>query len=275
MTDIENDFLVTYQKCVDLGIAQQIANDSSYNYSVITHSTALEGSSITVEENCRMFENGVVIPSRSLEEHLMNIDLKRAYDKCFEFYRKDIAITPDLLKSLSAIVMNNTGLEYHTGDGICVSSEGDFRCFNVKAGTRGESYMSYEAVVPAVEDFCVWLGTMRRSIGRCDILDGYKLSIDAHYKLVTIHPWADGNGRMSRLLMHFLQRERNLIPLLVDKSRKDMYIEALQQTRASGDLDVFRTFMLRIHSENLKKEILSFEKNQGNTEPKLFFDDPC
>lgn len=45
----------------------------------------------------------------------------------------------------------------------------------------------------------------------------YEISFDAHYDLVTIHPWADGNGRMARLLMNMLQFEFGLIPTKILK----------------------------------------------------------
>lgn len=277
-TNIEKEFSETYQKCLDLGIAQQIEYDKFYIYSIITHSTAIEGSTITEEENSKIFENGVVIPSRTLMEHFMNTDLKRAYDKCFDLAKEEPIINEDFLRNLSAIVMKNTGSEYYTATGTVDSSAGDFRRFNVRAGLNGPSYMGYEKVMPKLREFCEWLNKSRKLIGKEDVLRGYRLSFDAHYNLVTIHPWADGNGRMSRLLMNFLQIERNLIPSKILKDQKEEYIEALKMTRETGDLNVFRNFMFKIHTENLKEEVKKnlqvAEKSMEQKSEMTIFEEP-
>ena len=40
----------------------------------------------------------------------------------------------------------------------------------------------------------------------------HRLSFEAHFRLVTIHPWVDGNGRTARLLMNIIQRQLGLVP---------------------------------------------------------------
>lgn len=84
-------------------------------------------------------------------------------------------------------------------------------------------------------------------------------SFDAHFHLVTIHPWADGNGRMSRLLMNLLQFEFGIIPTNVNKDRKAEYIEALIATRANDDIELFRNFMFDEHIRNLEQTILNYQ----------------
>ena len=59
----------------------QIDYDKFYLYSLITHSTAIEGSTITELENQIMFDHGVSRKGQSTGEHSMNLDLKAAYEK--------------------------------------------------------------------------------------------------------------------------------------------------------------------------------------------------
>ena len=59
-----------------LGIDQQLDYDKFYLYSIITHSTAIEGSTVTELENQIMFDEGISIKGKSLEEQMMNLDLK-------------------------------------------------------------------------------------------------------------------------------------------------------------------------------------------------------
>jgi Fic family protein len=100
--------------------------------------------------------------------------------------------------------MKNTGTVYHTMLGDFSSANGDLRLVNVSAGVGGKSYMSYNKVPLKLREFCEELNAKRRSWTNLSLDDLYNLSFDAHYNLVSIHPWADGNGRMSRLLMNWL-----------------------------------------------------------------------
>ena len=253
----------------ELGIDQQIDYDKFYLYSLITHSTAIEGSTITELENQIMFDHGVSIKGKSIEEQSMNLDLKNAYDKAIELAQNHTPISIDLLISLSALVMKNTGKEYKTVLGDFSSAKGELRLLNVTAGVGGRSYMNYSKVPTKLAEFCKQLNANRKDVEKKSITELYKISFDAHFNLVTIHPWADGNGRMARLIMNMLQFEFGLIPTIIHKEYKEEYIKALVATREEENLDIFRSFMTKMMEENLSAEIetylISIDETEDNT----------
>lgn len=249
-----------------LGIDRQIDYDKFYLYSLVTHSTAIEGSTITELENQIMFDHGVSIKGKSLEEQSMNLDLKAAYDKAIEYARNHTPVTVELLIGLSALVMKNTGKEYKTALGDFSSAKGEIRLLNVTAGVGGRSYMSYNKVPAKLEEFCRNLNESRQKASGLSIDELYAITFDAHYNLVTIHPWADGNGRMARLVMNMLQFEFGLIPTKILTEDKEEYIKALVETREEEDIQIFRTFMASVMEKNLTSEIESFLKSTGEYE---------
>ena len=95
-------------------------------------------------------------------------------------------------------------------------------------------------------------------------MDAYLLSFDAHNILVSIHPWVDGNGRMSRLIMNHLQFEFNLVPTKVMTDDKAAYIEALNASREEESMLPFQSFMLQEHIKNLKAEIEQYERSMDD-----------
>lgn len=246
-----------------LGIAEQIDYDKFYLYSLITHSTAIEGSTVTEIENQLLFDEGIAAKGRSMQEQLMNLDLKKAYEHSIEQARKHTPFSIDMLKKLSAIVMQNTGGSYNTLQGSFDASKGDLRLVNVTAGAGGRSYLNYQKVPARLETFCQQLNEQRAVLLQSDdIISQYLLSFDAHYHLVTIHPWVDGNGRMARLVMNHLQFEFELIPSKVNKEDKAEYIQALIDSREQDSTDPFRDFMLKEHISNLRKDIEQFKRSQ-------------
>ena len=92
------------------------------------------------------------------------------------------------------------------------------------------------------------------------IEDQVNLSFDAHFNMVSIHPFYDGNGRSSRLLMNYIQQYYNLPLAIVNSESKVDYIEALIETREKEDISIFRHFMKQEYSTQLKEEIQNFEK---------------
>ena len=250
----------------ELSIDNQIDYDKFYLYSLITHSTAIEGSTITELENQIMFDHGISLKGKSIEEQSMNLDLKVAYEKAIEFAKHHKPFSIEMLIMLSALVMKNTGKEYKTALGDFSSARGELRLLNVTAGVGGRSYMNYSKVPAKLAEFCEQLNASRAKASQMSIDELYSLTFDAHYQLVTIHPWADGNGRMARLVMNMLQFEFGLIPTKILSKDKEEYIKALVATREDEDLNIFRTFMTTMMEQNLLNETTMYLVSIGEEE---------
>ena len=138
------------------------------------------------------------------------------------------------------------------------ASKGELRKLNVTAGAGGRSYMNWMKVPTKLKEFCEELNKRRKTIDTTDELAIYELSFWAHYHPVTIHPWADGNGRTSRLLMNLLQMEYDVLPTKVYKEDKAEYIQALIDTREAEDTDIFINCMAKLHCEHLQQDIDHF-----------------
>ena len=279
--ELKKQFLDVLKEYHSLGIAEQIDYKRFYLYSLITHSTAIEGSTVTEIENQLLFDEGITAKGRSLQEQMMNLDLKAAYEHSMRLAHQHEDFSVEILKSLSAIVMKNTGASYNTAQGSFDASKGDLRLVGVTAGIGGRSYMNYQKVPAKLEELCKQLNLRRvELLNLDDIVAKYLLSFDAHYQLVTIHPWVDGNGRMSRLVMNHLQYEFGLIPVKIVKEDKAEYIQALVESREQESLEPFREFMMEEHIRNISKEIEAYKKSQeddpikATSDPIKSFSDP-
>jgi len=244
-----------------LGISDQIDFDKFYLYSIITHSTAIEGSTVTEVEAQLLFDEGITSSKRTMLEQQMNLDLKVAYDYGREWIRQHEPITVDWLVLLASKVMARTGSEHHSIGGDFSAARGELRKLNVTAGTGGKSYLAYQKVPARLAAFCEELNERRKAINPADVAAVYDLSFWAHFELVTIHPWADGNGRTCRLLMNLLQWEYDVLPTKVLKEDKAEYIQALIDTRESEDLNVFLNCMARHHCQHLQNDIDQFVRS--------------
>lgn len=243
------------------GVENQVDYQKFYLYSIVTNSTAIEGSAVTEIENQLLFDEGIAAKGRSLTEQMMNVDLKDAYLQAFKIAAENPIYTPQLLQQLSALVMRRTGSEYSTIAGHFDSSKGDFRLCNVSAGIRGRSYLAYNKISRGVEDFCRWLNEEIAKIDKTNIAACYRLSFEAHFRLVTIHPWVDGNGRTTRLVMNMIQRQLGLVPSIVRKEDKGEYIQSLVGSRENDDSTIAQDVMLRQHIANLNRRVLQYQEN--------------
>lgn len=262
--NLNDKLLIVLNEYKQLGIADQIDYDKFYLYSLITHSTAIEGSTVTEIENQLLFDEGISAKGRTMQEQLMNLDLKNAYEQAIRMAKSHMDFSLEMLKDLSALVMKNTGSSYNTIQGSFNAAQGDLRLVNVMAGAGGKSYLNYTKVLSKLAAFCQEMNERRLAmVDSKDLLEQYLLSFDAHLQLVTIHPWADGNGRMSRLIMNYIQFEFGLVPTKVKKEDKAEYIQALIDSREQDSPQPFREFMLQEHLANLREEIETFNHSEG------------
>lgn len=252
---MDKKLIDTINEYLSLGINQQLDYDKFYLYSIITHSTAIEGSTVTEIENQLLFDEGIS-SNKPITEQLMNLDLKNAYEQSFKYAKNHEKITIDLLCNLSAILMKNTGSVYNTMAGSFSSAKGELRLLNVSAGRGGKTYPTWHKIPEKLQSFCNWLNIEREKIdSKTDLKKIYELSFEVHYRLVSIHPWADGNGRMSRLIMNMIQYEFGVIPSIVKKENRLEYIQSLAESQEIDNSKDFLDFMLEYHIENLKKQV--------------------
>ena len=249
-----------YQEFQKLGISESVDYDKYYLYSLITHSTAIEGSTLTEVETQMLFDEGLTAKGKPLVYHLMNEDLKKAYELAKDESKLKIPVTPVFLQKLNAALMRTTGSTYNVMGGSFDSSKGDFRLCGVTAGFGGFSYMNYLKVPVKVEEFCNVLQQRQNAVET--LREQYELSFNAHLNLVTIHPWVDGNGRTARLLMNYIQFCYNLFPTKIFKEDREEYISALRQFQEEEANLPFLDFMVGQLKKSLSLEIERFNTSR-------------
>ncbi|MBW6480592.1 MAG: Fic family protein [Bacteroidales bacterium] len=231
---------------------QQAINWEKYNlYSIVHHSTSIEGASLTEIETQLLLDEGITAKGKPLLHHQMQKDHYNALLFVLDSAREKVPFAPDFLKQIAARVMKNTGSIHNTTMGSFDTSKGDFRLLNVYAGeTR---FVDFSEVPELVEQFCSELNAATSQ--RLTKEEALILSFDAHFNLVSIHPFEDGNGRVSRLVMNYIQFYHSLPLCNVFKEDKAEYIKALVDTRESNDIEIFRSFMLSQYKKMLDAEI--------------------
>ena len=249
-----------YQKFQKLGISEAVDYDKYYLYSLITHSTAIEGSTLTELDTQLLFDEGVTAKGKPLAHHLMNEDLKQAYELARTESDRLAPITPAFLQRLNATLMRATGSVHSVMSGSFDSSKGDFRLCGVTAGVGGHSYMNYLKVPAKVDELCAILQEKQKTVGT--LREQYELSFNAHLNLVTIHPWVDGNGRTARLLMNYIQFCYHLFPAKIFKEDREAYILSLRQCQDVETNQPFLDFMAEQLKKSLSLEIERFNASQ-------------
>lgn len=238
------------------------ADDFDYNkfnqFAIVHHSNSIEGSTLTKEETYLLLEEHLTPKNKPLEHTLMAIDHLKALQFVVQLAEEKTPLTVEIIKEISALVMKTTGSEISSIAGNFDSSKGDFRKVTVRAGTT--TFMDYKKVPERVNELVAYINkTINTSQ---DFLDINNLAFDAHFQMVSIHPFADGNGRLSRLVMNYIQQYHQMPLSVVYKEDKQDYFDALQETRKNEDISIFRNFMFSQTEKFLTEQIEELTKKQ-------------
>ena len=134
---------------------------------------------------------------------------------------------------------------------------------------RYRLHLSWEKVEPRTSDFIAWLNERLASIDSMTAPDIHDLSFEAHFRLGTIHPWSDGNGRVARLVMNLVQMEGGVVPTAVRSDHKVRYIEALRESQETGSSERFHDFMADELVEALSQTVEEYARDAERDVPWL------
>jgi Fic family protein len=83
----------------------------------------------------------------------------------------------------------------------------------------------------------------------------------AHYKLVTIHPFVDGNGRTARLLMNLLLLQHGYPLAIIKKEQRPQYIASIEHARNTDDFNQFYVVIITAVEYSLDMYLEAIEQS--------------
>lgn len=227
-------------------------------FAIVYHSNSIEGSTLTKEETFLLLNDHLTPKNKPLAHTFMAIDHFDALKYTIELANLKKPISIEILKNISAKVMKNTGSKISSIAGDFDSSKGDFRKVTVRAGTS--TFMDYQKIPERVLELMKYINKEIHNVDTFERI--YNLAFDIHFQLVSIHPFADGNGRISRLLMNYIQAYHNQPLTVVYKEDKLEYYQALVITREKEDIQIFRKFMFSQAEKLFAEKISELTKKQ-------------
>jgi Fic family protein len=246
--------IAKYNDKVQIGI---IDYDRFNQYAITHHSTAIEGSTLTLTETELLLSEDITC-NKPFHDHLMVKDHFNALRFIMETSTRKNTISKEFIQQVNAMVMKNTGSLVKTILGDYDTSLGDFRKTSVVAGNHifVDAKKINQLLDSAIEEVNNSLKIAKT------LVEKYNISFDFHFNLVSIHPFGDGNGRTSRLLMNYIQKCFDLPLSIIYKEDKLAYIQALDETRKQENIEIFRTFMFGQLDKFLSQELLKFDSEK-------------
>jgi Fic family protein len=225
-------------------------------YAITYHSTAIEGSTLTEEQVYNLLDLDIPAKNKPFTEQQMVIDHQKALIFTLNEAKERAPLTETLIRQIGALTVKNTGSIYSTALGTFDSTRGEYRLLNVLAGARR---FPDNTQVPAL------MKTLVNEINdKIDKIQTFsqkcELAFELHYRFVNIHPFADGNGRTSRLLMNYILSIFELPVFYVFKSSRTPYIQTLEKARPTDNITIFHDFMYRQYQKFIEKDLKTVEK---------------
>lgn len=244
-----------------LSLINNVVDFDRFNqYAIVHHSNHIEGSTFSKEETFLLLDKGLTPKNKPVNDTLMAIDHLKAIQYVYKIAKTKQPLNLKIIQHLSSLILKTTGRTISNVLGTWDESKGEFRKGTVHAGTS--TFVSYDKVIPMTKKLCDYINN---NISYSDFETVNNLAFDAHFNLVSIHPFSDGNGRLSRLIMNYVQLYHNLPLSIIFEEDKSDYFETLILARKKEDNSIFRQFMYKQLAKHLKIEIkrLNPKKDTG------------
>ena len=191
-------------------------------------SNAIEGNTLSRAETALVVEKGLTVEGKTLREHLEAVNHAQAFDWVVQ-----------RIHTNKQTIAENTILDLHQQilQKIDDTNAGRYRTVPVRIAGSTVIMPNAMKVPELMEKFISWLQK-----NNDHPLTG---AIDAHFKLVSIHPFIDGNGRTARLLMNLLLMQEGYPPAIIRKEDRRQYIASIEKAQLGGSLSDYYALMYR------------------------------
>jgi Fic family protein len=199
------------------------------------HSNAIEGNTLTLQETKVALE-GITIGGKSIREHLEAVNHKNAILLLEDLVQKNEPLTEWTIKSLHQLILK----------GIDDDNAGRYRTVNVRISGAEHLPPDQVRVPELMEQFITWYQTEAMA------LHPVERAARVHSDFVKIHPFVDGNGRTSRLLMNLELLKAGYPPAVLPVERRLAYYIALDADHVHGEKEGFVSMVAEIVKEGFR-----------------------
>lgn len=238
--DVLKSKLEKFRKFDSFRIAQALELEYTFE------SNRIEGNTLTLRETDLVINEGLTISGKSMREHLEAINhveaiayIKQLMDRNFSFNEREVLAIHNLI--LRGIIPEDAG-----------------RYRRVQVMIKGSAHMPPQPfIVPKeMEDYFIWYEINKNK------LHPVVLAAEMHQRLVTIHPFIDGNGRTSRLVMNLILLQNGFVIANIkgDYETRMNYYQSLETSQTNGNKEDFLLFVATIEKECLERYISIIEQ---------------
>lgn len=202
-------------------------------------SNRIEGNTMTLRETDLVINEGLTISGKSMREHLEVINHQEAITYIKHLMEKNTNLNEREVLSIHNLILR----------GINPEDAGRYR--RVQVMIKGSSFMPPQPfmVSKEMEEFFIWYETNKKT------LHPIVLAAELHERLVTIHPFIDGNGRTSRLVMNLILLQNGYVIANIkgDYDSRIQYYNALEIAQTKNNKEDFLMFIAQIEKESLER----------------------
>lgn len=190
-------------------------------------SNSIEGNTISLGETKQILEYGLTISGKSLKEHNEVLGHAKALDVLFDLIQEDRKIVPEDLKKLHAVIMNEQSNDYLNTPGQWKTNpNGTY----IVLGNSKPEYVYYAYPIHVERLVYEYLEFINQIDAReVNMESAPEIYARAHVGLSQIHPFHDGNGRMSRLIANIPLLKAGLPPIVISRDQKKEYLDILME----------------------------------------------
>ena len=207
----------------------------SINLEWTYNSNGIEGNTLTLRETQVVLE-GITVGGKSIKEHLEAINHEQAILFLDELVKEDNPITEWNIKNIHQLILKEID--------------------NENAGKYRKENVTIKGATHIPPDYITVPELMEKLILNYKTWNIYHPIVKAallHGELVKIHPFIDGNGRTSRLIMNLDLMNSGYNPIIIKKEDRLKYYEALDKAHTTGDYTDFVKLVTEAENEMLDR----------------------
>ena len=238
----KRDFVLANKSKLSQGILENYSN--SFDIDFTHNSTAIEGNTLTLMETKLLLEDKLSVGSKKLREIYEVVNHNKAWNYVKNKVSANESLDEDKVKDIHNLLMSDILL-----GGIYRTVEVRITGARHTPPTPSQAYYQLKKFYESLND---------------NNYNDFDIAAYTHAEFVKIHPFEDGNGRTSRIIMNYQLIKNGYLPISIKKEDRLKYYEVLDEYAVNGNLKPFVELIYELEDKELNFYIKAIKDTIDN-----------